>query len=72
MPDPVKQPFYTSKSFWLMFLGIVFTALQYFGIVDATKATEITNMVMFVLGMIFRWVADQPLSLPGPDVKKLN
>jgi hypothetical protein len=55
------QPFWTSKAFWTIVVGMItFIANKYFaiGIPD-----EIIVSVMAVLGIIFRWVADQPLGV---------
>ena len=54
------QPFWTSKTFWAMVLGlIVFVVNEQLGIV-IPEAVIIG--IMAFLGIIFRWVADQPLS----------
>ncbi len=56
-----KQPFYTSKTFWVMVLGLVaFIANEQFGF---QIPETIIAAVMAVLGILFRWVADQPLSV---------
>ncbi len=55
------QPFWTSKTFWTIAIGlVVFIANKYFaiGIPD-----EIITGVMGILALLFRWTADQPLSV---------
>ena len=55
------QPFWTSKTFWTIILGLLtFVANKYFGI---GIPDEIIAGVMGVLALVFRWVADQPLSI---------
>ena len=67
------QPFYTSKTFWTMIIGIVFQVLVFFGVVKTDANIQmLTDSILFILGMIFRWQANQTLALPGPDVKKLS
>lgn len=54
------QPFYTSKTFWTMILGlIVYIVNEQLGIV--VPETVVVGIMAF-LGIIFRWVADQPLT----------
>jgi hypothetical protein len=58
------QPFYTSKAFWVAFLTLVGALLVKLGVVEATFDTVLwSGMVLGLLSAIFRWNADQPLSL---------
>jgi len=58
------QPFWTSKSFWNIVIGIiVFVANRYF---DFGIPEELIGGVMALLALIFRWSADQPLSTKQP------
>lgn len=55
------QAFWTSKTFWTIIIGlIVFIANNYF---QVGIPNELVISVMGLLALIFRWVADQPLSV---------
>lgn len=55
------QPFWTSKTFWTMLIGIlVFIANEQF---QLQIPESVIAGIMAILGIIFRWVADQPLSV---------
>jgi hypothetical protein len=65
----VAQPFYTSKTFWTMALGAVFNLLSYFKVIpSSTDASTFVNSALLILGLIFRWTADQPLSTSSSAV----
>jgi hypothetical protein len=54
------QPFYTSKTFWTLVLGLAtFIMNAQFGW-DIPES--VIGFVMGILALIFRWSADQPLS----------
>lgn len=63
----VAQPFYTSKTFWTLILGLAFNVASQLGwIKPGIDATTITNTALLILGLVFRWGADQPLGV-GSD-----
>jgi uncharacterized membrane protein YtjA (UPF0391 family) len=59
----MTSEFWKSRTFWVVALGAVFNVLTYFGVVDAGGAETWINTILFVLGIIFRWVAQGPLTL---------
>jgi hypothetical protein len=59
------QPFWTSKTFWTMLLGLLaLVGDSYFAWGIDPKAI---GFIMGLLGVIFRWTADQPLSMTKPN-----
>ena len=55
------QPFWTSKTFWTMVLGLlVYIANEQFGIL---VPEAVVVGIMAFLGIIFRWVADNKLTI---------
>ena len=61
------QPFWTSKTFWVMILGLVFNVLTQTGVISADLDVQtITNGVLLILGIVFRWQADGRLSVTKP------
>jgi len=56
-----SQPFWTSKTFWTMVVGfLVYIASEQFGFL--IPEAVIVGIMAF-LGIIFRWVADEKLSV---------
>ena len=55
------QPYWTSKTFWAMVIGfIVYIVSEQFGFIIPES---VIVGIMALLGVLFRWVADQPLSV---------
>lgn len=62
-PPPPAQPFYTSKSFWTLALGAIFAFLSYFHVIPVTTdASQVIDGILLLLGLVFRWGANQPLT----------
>lgn len=55
-------PFWQSRAFWTLVLGGIFNVLVYVGVVTDAMVAVITNIVLGILGIIFRWQASGPLS----------
>lgn len=60
------QPWYTSKTLWTLVVafGINMTALLAPDAISK-QVQSYANELLVVLGIVFRWSADQPLSLTG-------
>jgi len=57
------QSWYTSKTFWTLAVGAAFNFLRYFNVISPTvDISTAVNSVLMILGIAFRWVADQPLT----------
>lgn len=60
------QPFWTSKTFWTMIVGLAFNVAKQANVLPdvltGQNIPELTNGVLLILGMVFRWTADQPLT----------
>lgn len=52
---------YESRTFWTLVLQGVFNLLVFFGVVTDAQVTLYTNVILTILGIIFRWVASGPL-----------
>lgn len=66
------QPFYTSKVFWTLVIAfIVNLTAQLLPATISAAVAQYANEALVLLGIFFRWNASQPLSMPGPGVKKL-
>lgn len=63
----VAQPFYTSKTFWALFVLIVSQVLQYFGQspIDDKAGNAIIDGILAALALIGRRGATQPLAVKG-------
>jgi len=61
-PAPT-QPFYTSKTFWTMFVAAVFNLLPPAGVTVTPTIQMIGNVALAGLGIVFRWQADTPLAV---------
>jgi hypothetical protein len=60
------QPFYTSKTFWTLLLAFAGNILVQTNVLPVTADFQTySNMAMLILAGIFRWTADQPLSVTG-------
>lgn len=72
MPSP--QPWFLSKAFVVLLLGAIFNGLRIAGVISPeTDTNTLVNSIVLVLGMFFRWTADQPLSLTAePQARKLR
>jgi hypothetical protein len=53
---------YQSKTFWTLTLQGAFNLLVFFGVVTGEQVVLYTNVILTVLGIIFRWVASGPLT----------
>jgi hypothetical protein len=60
------QPFYTSKVFWTMVASFALNVLPMAG-VNVTSPLVQTGIgaLLAVLGVVFRWSSDKPLSVSG-------
>ncbi len=71
MPTPAPQPFYTSRTFWMLVIAFVVNlCAQLLPATISAQVAQYANEVLAVLGIVFRWNATQPLALPGPGVAK--
>ena len=71
MPETQPQPFYTSKSFWVLLVTFILNLLTLTHVINTNTPVEtVSNGVLAVLALVFRWTANQPLALPGPGVAK--
>ncbi len=64
-PPTPAQNFWTSKTFWTLLTGLAFNIVQAVHPIAAPQAQEIINALLLVLGIIFRWQANQPLTTSG-------
>ena len=65
-PTQVPQPFYTSKAFWVAFLTLAGAVLVKTGVLEPSFDTVLwAGMVLGLLSAVFRWTADQPLTIAG-------
>jgi hypothetical protein len=57
------QPWFTSKTLWTLLVGFLINLLQYFKIGVGQDWTVISTMVLSILAIVWRWQANQPLTI---------
>lgn len=68
------QPFWTSKTFWVLMMGVLFNLLRLTGRLPDTftssETAELVNMIIGALGIAFRWRSTQPLTFDPTAERK--
>lgn len=63
---PPPQPFYTSKTFWSLIVAFAINlASQLLPSTISDTVAKYANEALVLLGIYFRWSADQPLAITG-------
>ena len=61
------QPFWTSKTFWVLALGLMFNLARWSGklptFIGTSEVSEIINTLVGILGIVFRWQSNQSLTV---------
>ena len=58
----MTQAWWTSRTLWVLVLGFIFNILVYAGVLPSGIVQVITDSILSLLAVIFRWSAVGPLT----------